>query len=145
MGRGKALSMDLRERVIKAHDNGEGTLQELADRFSIGRTTLCDLLRRQRQTGSLEPSAARGKPPRRVDDAGRERIRGLVAAKPDATIPELTDAYNAEAAAPVSESTMGREVRLMKLSRKKRPIGRSSGTRPTSKQGEKPSSRGSRR
>jgi transposase len=143
MGRGKALSMDLRERVVEAHDNGEGTLQELADRFSIGRTTLCGLLRRQRQTGGLEPSATRGKPPRSVDDEGRERIRALVVERPDATLPELTDAYNGGTARPISEATMGREIQRLKLTRKKRPSGRASGTRQGSKRGGHPSSPGS--
>ena len=144
MASGSPLSMDLRVRAVDAYENGEGTLQEIADRFCIGRTTLCDLLRLYRYAGTLEPSKTRGHKPKSVDDAGRERIRELVAAQPDATIPELTDAYNAEAALTISEATMGREIRAMKLTRKKRRSGPSSATRPTSKSGAKTSSPGSR-
>jgi transposase len=38
----------------------------------------------------------------------------------DATIEELTDAYNVSAAVTISDATMGRELRAMKLTRKKR-------------------------
>lgn len=130
--------MDLRRRVVDAWDNGEGTLKELADRFCIGRTTLCDILRRERQTGSIAPSEVRGHPPRAVDEAGRELIRQLVVGSPDATIPELTAAYNARAARPVSTATLGREVRAMKLTRKKRHSRPPSKTVPTSKKPERP-------
>ena len=60
MASGSPLSMDLRVRAVDAYENGEGTLQEIADRFCIGRTTLCDLLRLYRYAGTLEPSKTRG-------------------------------------------------------------------------------------
>jgi transposase len=103
--------MDLRVRAVDAYENGEGTLQEIANRFCIGRTTLCDLLRLHRYAGTLEPSKTRGHKPKSVDDAGRERIRELVAARSDATIEELTDAYNVSAAVTISDATMGRDHR----------------------------------
>ena len=55
---GKPLSMDLRRRVIDAVDNGEGTLEEIAARFCVGRTSICNILRRERLTGWS--STARG-------------------------------------------------------------------------------------
>jgi len=122
MGSGAALSLDLRTRAVEAYHNGEGRLQEIADRFSIGRTTLCDLLRLERRTGSLEPAKTRGRPPRRVDETGRERIRRLVEKQPDATIEELTDVYNAcsDSGSRISPATMGREIRRLSITRKKR-------------------------
>jgi transposase len=135
MASGKALSVDLRTRAVEAYENGEGTLQEIADRFCISRTTLCNLVRLQRYTGSLEPSTVRGHKPKSVDEAGRERIRALVAEQPDALLEELTDRYNAAAETPISRATLGREVQRMGLTRKKRPSGRSSGTRRLSKRG----------
>ena len=144
MASGVALSMDLRTRAVEAHDNGEGTLQEIADRFCIGRTTLCDLLRRRRLTGSLEPAKIRGRKAKSVDEAGRERIRALVVEQPDATLEELTERYNARATVTISEATMGREVRALDLTRKKKRSGRRSGTRQRSKRTEGGSSSGSR-
>ena len=31
----KAISMDLRKRIVEAYDSGEGTRQEIADRFKV--------------------------------------------------------------------------------------------------------------
>lgn len=144
MASGSPLSMDLRVRAVEAYENGEGTLQEIADRFCIGRTTLCDLLRRQRVTGSLEPSKTRGHTPRLVDAEGRERIRALIAAHPDATFEELAALYNEGAGAAVSRAPIGREVRELGITRKKRRSGRPSGIPRTSKQGGASSSPGSK-
>lgn len=133
MARGKTLSVDLRQRAVDAYENGEGTYQEIADRFCIGRTTLCDMVRLSRYAGTLEPIKDKApRSDRRVDDAGKERIRALVAVMPDATLAELMEAYNLAAEKPVSRATMGRAVLSLKLSRKKSRSGRSSGTRRTS-------------
>lgn len=123
MAQGKAWSLDLRIRAVEAYNNGEGTLGEVAELFTIGRRTLSLLLRRERETGTVEASKSRGRPPRRVDDAGRDRIRLLVLDRPDATLDELTDAYNYDSTpdSKISRQTMGREVRRLGLTRKKRP------------------------
>ncbi len=130
---GKPLSMDLRRRVIDAVDNGEGTLREIASHFRVGRTTICDILRRERETGSIAPSEVRGHPERALDEAALVVIRQLVDATPDATIRQHTDAYNAQAVEPVSTSTIGRAIRAMGLTRKKRVSKPPSKTGPTSK------------
>lgn len=144
MARGKTISVDLRERAVNAYENGEGTYQEIADRFCIGRTTLCDLVRLARYANTLEPLQGRRRTDHRIDDAGRERLLALVQASPDATLAELTDAYNADADKPVSPSTLGRAVRALDLSRKKSRSGRSSATRTTSGGGGGTSPRGRR-
>jgi len=66
----------------------------------------------------LEPLKNRGQPPRRVDEAGRERIRLLVENQPDATLEEICDAYNADAetGASISRQTVRREVARLGLS-----------------------------
>ena len=135
MASGSPLSMDLRVRAVEAYENGEGTYQEIADRFCIGRTTLCDLVRLSRYAGTLEPNPIRGRKPYSVDEVGRERIRALVAEQPDAILAELTERYNLLATVKISRATMGRVLQSMKLSRKKRPSGRKSATRPPSKPG----------
>lgn len=119
----RAWSLDLRRRAGDAFENGEGTPQEVAARLCIGRTTLCDLLRRYRATDSLAPTTVRGHRPRRVDAAGRELIKEVVAAQPDGTLAELTAAYNERAKTAISRTIFGCEVRALKLTWKKNAEG----------------------
>ena len=51
----KPYSMDLRQRIAAAIDHGEGSFREIARRFRISLSGLARLLRRRRQTGTLEP------------------------------------------------------------------------------------------
>lgn len=49
-----ALSKDLRQRVVDAHDNGEGSYVELAERFGIGVATVKRWMWRWRDTGDVD-------------------------------------------------------------------------------------------
>jgi len=51
----KAYSIDLRERVVAACDAGDSTREQIAARFSVSVSWIRDLLKRRRQTGSIEP------------------------------------------------------------------------------------------
>lgn len=49
-----AYSVDLRERVVGAYRGGEGTQQEIAQRFQVSPSFVQRLLRRQREGRPLE-------------------------------------------------------------------------------------------
>ncbi len=59
------LSNDLRERILKAVDNREGSRRKLAARFCVNVSTITRLLQLRRQTGSFDPRplAAASNPP----------------------------------------------------------------------------------
>jgi transposase len=46
------LSNDLRQRILDAVDNKEGSRRKLAARFKVNTSTITKLLRLRRQTGS---------------------------------------------------------------------------------------------
>jgi transposase len=48
-----AYSEDLRKKVVEAYENGEGTLQEIADRFSIHKNTVNQWVQLYRETQSV--------------------------------------------------------------------------------------------
>jgi transposase len=50
----KPYSCDLRHKVIKAHNNQEGSQRQLAKRFSVSLSFVQDLLRRYRNSGTVE-------------------------------------------------------------------------------------------
>ena len=51
----KPYSMDLRERVVAACDEGGATRERIAARFSVSVSWIRDLMRRRRETGSIAP------------------------------------------------------------------------------------------
>ena len=84
---GRALSQDLRDRVIEA--TGSGTsVRKAAARFEVGVSTAIKWVRRLRDTG--ERSARRqGRRPGSELDAHGAFVRAVVKAEPDTTIAEL--------------------------------------------------------
>jgi transposase-like protein len=51
----KAYSTDLRQKIIDAYKNGEGSLRVIAKRFSVSLNFIWSLWARYKQSGSVEP------------------------------------------------------------------------------------------
>ena len=83
------LSNDLRERILKAIDNHEGSRRRLAARFCVNPSTITRLLQLRRQTGSFAPRPHGGGVAPTLDREAFERLRGLVEEAPDATLEAL--------------------------------------------------------
>lgn len=86
----KPYSIDLRERVVSAVEEGGLTRRQAASRFGVGVSTAINWVRRFRETGSVAPGQIGGHKPKAIQGAHRdwlvERIkegdftlRGLVA------------------------------------------------------------------
>lgn len=80
-----------RERAVLAYERGDRSAAEVARIFGIAHRTLQRWIAQYRATGSVEPRAAAGGQRSRVNVP---LVRQLLAAQPDATCGELTDAYN---------------------------------------------------
>jgi transposase len=87
----RPLSNDLRERIIAAVDNHEGSRREIARRFRVDVSWITRLLQRRRDTGSIEPRPHGGGKTPLLDQKDLERLRLLVAKHPDATLHQLRD------------------------------------------------------
>jgi transposase len=83
------LSNDLRQRILDAVDNKEGSRRKLAVRFKVNTSTITKLLRLRRQTGSSEPRPHAGGVAPTLDGDALERLRRLVEETPDATLEAL--------------------------------------------------------
>lgn len=86
------ISMDLRERIVAAYDRGDGTRQQIADRYDVSLGMVKKLLRQRQRTGDI---AARhrfsGRRPK-ITAVHQQQLRALVLDKPDMTLEELRDA-----------------------------------------------------
>ena len=82
----RALSIDLRERIVAAYENEEGSYQVLAARFAVSRAVVGKLVRQHREQGTLQPQVhRRGRKPA-IRGKTLERLRKHLAKHPDATL-----------------------------------------------------------
>ena len=116
----EAYSLDLRERICAACDEGIGTHQEVADRFGVGRWFVQKLLRQRRVEGTIAAKARGRGPAPTIDPADQQRLRKLVKANPDATLSELCCLLEQSGGKAVKAWTMCRALKALRLVLKKR-------------------------
>ena len=51
----KSYSIDLRQKIIEAYQNQEGSQRKLAQRFKVSLSFIQNLLKRYRETGEIAP------------------------------------------------------------------------------------------
>ena len=115
----QAYSLDIRQRVVEAYENGVETIIEVAERFEVSDSFIKKLLRRKRTTGEIAPVGHRGGQPRRLSDKHRKWLLKTVLAEPDITLGELQERLLSEKNLSASVPTVCREVRALNLRRKK--------------------------
>ena len=118
----RTYSYDLRERVVRACDEGRGTRQQIAALFGVSTAWIRRLLQRRREAGSFAARPHAGGPPPEMTPDRCDRLVVLVSDQPDATLAEL----RARLGAPVHLSTVGRALQRLGL-----PVKKKSGRRPS--------------
>ncbi len=68
---GKPYSIDLRERVVAAVEEGGLSRRQAAERFGVGISTAINWVRRFRATGSVAPGQMGGHKPKKIKDEHR--------------------------------------------------------------------------
>lgn len=112
--------VELRRRVVEAYLDGDGTLEEIAERFRVSLHFVTDMLALYRQTGHVQPRRHGGGPVPRLDAAGLAQLRAMVEADSDATLAELSDRIARELHITLGVSRLCRLLQAMGLPRKKR-------------------------
>ncbi len=115
------LSLDLRRRIIEAWKAEKLRVLELANRFAVGTATVKRLIRRFRETGSVEPLPHGGGQRPKIPAEKLPRVQRLLEANPDWSVEEITAAYNRQEGAGVSRSTMVRAVARLGFTRREVP------------------------
>jgi transposase len=125
-----ALSMDLRERVLAAHERREGSQRVLAERFGVAVGTVNGWLRQARagRRAPLRPRGGRAA----LGGAGPEDLTAMAAERPDATLAEYAEMLALRVGRRFSPAVLCRALRRAGLRRKKKPCTRASRSGPMS-------------
>ena len=115
----KAYSLDLRQKILRASEQGLGSQRAIATFFGVSLSFVEKLLRRHRTTGDIAPRPHAGGRRSSCDAAAVAQVRRLVHEQPDATLAEVCEQLFAQRGLRLSVPTMGRLVLSLKLPRNK--------------------------
>ena len=110
---------ELRTRVVAAVEQGDMTIGEVAEIFSVGMTFVKKMIRRQRAGEDLTPRQGGGSAPK-LTDTDRAWLREAVAQQPDVTLAECQGRLAAQGRGRVSVPTICRALQQLQLPRKKK-------------------------
>jgi transposase len=115
----KPYSIDLRERVLDALDAGMSRAEALRV-FQVSLGSIKRWLRQRRSGGDLTPQRPSGRTPT-ITPEQHAQLRLQLEAAPDASLADQARSWNADHGTSLSAWTMGRAIRRLGWSRKKRP------------------------
>ena len=115
-----AYSMDLRIRVVKAYEMGEGTQADISRLFNLGVATVKRWIWRTASIGEPARLPRGGGNPRRIGQIGEVVLLGLLERTPDATLAELAEQYAWATQMPMNASVITHSIKRLGITRKKR-------------------------
>jgi transposase len=124
----RPYSVDLRERVLRAHEAGEGSQRVLAARFGISVGAVCSWLAARHSEGRRGPRP-HGGGRRALGGADPQVLAGLVAERGDLYLSEYARRFAERTGTPpLSAAAMCRALARLGLLRKKRRCTPTSGS-----------------
>lgn len=119
MDMGRPLGDDLRRKLLFAYDQGEGTLEDLADRFLVSLGWAKKISAARNRSGQAErvPHKPGRKP--RVGTEQQKLVIAWVASQPDLTLVEIKAKLQAEAGITLGVPRVWRLLRKLNLRLKK--------------------------
>ena len=123
-----AHSLDLRQRIVNAHQSGKYTTKRIAEIFQVSVGTVKALVRLYRKTGNLAPRKPSPPPlPIWTDPNLHQVIRDIVNTHNDATLAEYCDLFAERTGIRISVPRMCELLMKLKLYRKKKTLRASEG------------------
>jgi transposase len=113
----KAYSVDLREKVLRAVDQGYPRT-EIIKLFGVSRATIKRYLKQRRETGAVKMKPIPGRPSKKFAPL-QAGLTAQLQAHPDATLEIHCQLWEQAHGLRVSTTTMGRAIRRMGWTRKK--------------------------
>lgn len=115
----QAYSNDLRRKLLEAHEQGRGTLEELAEEFGVSLGYAKKISAALRRTGRMERTEQRHGRINQVTPLVQERLREWLRQQPDRTLAELQRQLREQLHVSLSIPRLWVVLRQMKLRLKK--------------------------
>ena len=115
----QAYSNDLRRKLLEAHEQGQGTLEELAEEFGVSLGFAKKISAALRRTGRMERTEQRHGRINQVTPWVQERLREWLRQQPDLTLGELQQQLREQMRVSMSIPRLWVVLRQMKLRLKK--------------------------
>ncbi|NJO79702.1 MAG: IS630 family transposase [Cyanobacteria bacterium RM1_2_2] len=112
----KAYSSDLRQKIVNRYEEGNISQRELALQFQVAVSFVETLLKRYRETGSVQPKVRTQQTPTKLNVEQISVLEQLVEAQNDATLQELRDRLAQKTGVSVSSTTIHRMLVKLNLS-----------------------------
>lgn len=112
----RPYSDDLRRKLLQAHDQGKGSLAELAEQFCVSLAWAWKISSARKRTGKMERPTYRPGPKRRIN---QQALAGLLRCHADATLVELQTELEKTTGLRVSTQHLWRVVKRMGFRLKK--------------------------
>lgn len=114
----KAYSVDLREKVLRAVDQGYAR-QEIVNLLAVSPATIRRYLKQRRETGSVMPKTIPGRPPKKLGPLQAELVAQLQA-HDDVRLEDHCQLWEQSHGVKVSIATMSRAIQRVGWTWKKR-------------------------
>lgn len=115
----RAYSIDFREKIVKAYEQGNTSVRKVASRFDVTKSFVQKLLEMKETEGHVEPRKQGGGMKSELDKYQIQLAR-MVEEFPDATLSEYCEYWGQSYSMWVSTSTMCRALQRQNLTQKKR-------------------------
>ena len=115
----KPYSLDLRERIVRAYEKGQGSIAEVASSFNVSTSFLKKMLRQWRLTSDLAPLPHGGGKPPSLTPRQRQLLKRKVREQNDVTLAELQQFLSEQVSVDVHLSTISRALSGLGLPHKK--------------------------
>jgi len=107
----KPYSIDIRNRVIKKHEDGK-KVNEIANELSVKKSFVYNMLGLYKSTGSVEAKPHRGGKKATIDDYMLLQIEALVLETPDITLQEIKDELGLKISLSIICDTINKKLNL---------------------------------
>ncbi len=111
-------SIDLRQKIVLAYQNNEGSMTQLGKRFKVSVNFISTLIKRLKETGNIIPKTHGGGRRPTIKTPGQNFIKNLLKAQADLTLEEICEEYNKNFDS-VTSSTIDRTLKKWESLEKK--------------------------